>query len=74
MPEVPRVREAIADGRDLGVFAPVDPAAASAFLLTALNGIVVWYRTDGPLDRGAIIDAYTALALRAVGATGAAPA
>lgn len=66
-------RDAIADGRDAGVFAPVDPAAASAFILTALNGIVVWYRLDGPIDRGAIVDAYTALALRSVGATGSLP-
>lgn len=66
-------REAIVAGRDAGVFAPVDPAAASAFILTALNGIVVWYRAEGPLDRTAIVDAYAALALRAVGATGALP-
>jgi TetR/AcrR family transcriptional regulator, cholesterol catabolism regulator len=61
-------REAIADGRDAGVFAPVDPAAAGAFILTALNGIVVWYRADGTLDRSAIVDIYAALALRSVGA------
>jgi TetR/AcrR family transcriptional regulator, cholesterol catabolism regulator len=66
-------RETIADGRDAGVFAPVDPAAAAAFILTALNGLVVWYRPDGPLDRTALADAYGALALRAVGATGALP-
>lgn len=67
-------REAIADGREAGVFAPVDVAAAAAFILTALNGIVVWYRTDGALDRSAIVDAYAALALRAVGANGSLPA
>lgn len=66
-------REAIADGREAGVFAPVDVAAAAAFILTALNGIVVWYRTDGALDRSAIVDAYAALALRAVGANGSLP-
>jgi AcrR family transcriptional regulator len=66
-------REAIADGRQAGVFAPVDPAVAAAFILTALNGIVVWYRRDGLLDRGDIVDAYTALALRSVGANGAPP-
>ena len=53
-----------------GVFAPVDPAAAAAFILTALNGVVVWYRPAGALDRTALADAYTALALRAVGANG----
>jgi AcrR family transcriptional regulator len=66
-------REAIADGRHAGVFAPVDPAAAAAFILTALNGVVLWYRRDGALDRSAIVDAYAALALRAVGANGALP-
>jgi AcrR family transcriptional regulator len=66
-------REAIADGREAGVFSPVDVAAAAAFILTALNGIVVWYRTDGALDRTAIVDAYAALALRAVGANGSLP-
>lgn len=65
-----RFREIIAAGTDAGVFAPVDPAAAAAFILTALNGVVVWYRPTGALDRTALTDAYTALALRAVRADG----
>ncbi len=68
-----RFREVIIAGSEAGVFAPVDPAAAAAFILTALNGVVVWYRPNGPLDRTALTDAYTALALRAVGANGTAP-
>lgn len=65
-----RFREVIAAGTDARVFAPADPAAAAAFILTALNGVVDWFRADGPLDRTALADAYTALALRAVGADG----
>ena len=42
----------IADGIAAGMFAPVDPAVAAAFVLTALNGMVAWYRPDGRLGRG----------------------
>ena len=45
-----RFRTAIADGVEAGAFAPVDPAAAAAFILTALNGLVAWYRPDGRLS------------------------
>jgi hypothetical protein len=38
----------------------------AAFLLTALNGLVTWYRTDGPIPATAIADMYADLALRAV--------
>ena len=34
-----------------GVFAPVDPALTAAYILTALNGLVAWYRPDGRLHR-----------------------
>ena len=60
-----RFREVIADGVASGEFATVDPAAAAAFILTALNGLVSWYRPDGRLGRTAIADLYGDLAVRA---------
>ena len=62
-----RFRETIAAGTTAGTFDPVDPVAAAAFLLTALNGLVAWYRPGGRLDPAALVDAYVDLALRAVG-------
>ena len=44
-----RFRAVIGDGIAAGTFAPVDPAVSAAFILTALNGIVTWYRPDGRL-------------------------
>ena len=61
-----RFRAVIADGIAAGTFAPVDPAVSAAFILTALNGIVTWYRPDGRLKPGAIATAFADLALRAV--------
>jgi len=61
-----RFRRAISSGVDAGAFAPVDPVAAAAFILTALNGLVAWYRPSGRLSAGAIADTYAELALRAV--------
>ena len=61
-----RFRAVITDGIATGTFAPVDPAVAGAFVLTALNGLVAWYRPDGRLAPAALADAYTDLALRAV--------
>jgi len=60
-----RFRSVIADGVDQGEFAAVDPAAAAAFILTALNGLVAWYRPDGRLEPAAIADLFTDLAVRA---------
>jgi len=61
-----RFRSVIADGVTAGTFAPVDPATAAAFVLTALNGIVTWYRPEGRLKPTALAEAYADLALRAV--------
>jgi len=60
-----RFRTVIADGVAAGEFATVDPAAAAAFVLTALNGLVAWYRPDGRLARAEIAELYTDLAVRA---------
>jgi AcrR family transcriptional regulator len=61
-----RFRAAIAAGTADGSFAFVDPAIASTFLLTALNGIAGWYRTDGHLGPAQIGDAYADLAIRSL--------
>ena len=61
-----RFRTVIADGVASGTFAAVDPAVAASFILTALNGLVVWYRPDGRLSPAALTDAYADLVLRAV--------
>ncbi len=61
-----RFRAVIAEGAAAGRFDVPDPSAASAFILTALNGLVAWYRPNGRLDEAAIADAYASLALAAV--------
>jgi TetR/AcrR family transcriptional regulator, cholesterol catabolism regulator len=64
-----RFRTVIEDGAREGAFVAVEPVAAAAFVLTALNGLVAWYRPNGRLTEPAIADAYARLALGAVGAT-----
>jgi hypothetical protein len=49
-----------------GEFAPVDPALAATFLLTALNGVGTWYRPDGRRSPAEIGEAYADLALRSL--------
>ena len=65
-----RFRRAIERGVESGAFAPVDPALTSAYILTALNGLVSWYRPSGRLSARTIADAYADLSLRAVQAHG----
>ena len=61
-----RFRTAIADGIRTGAFGAVEPGIAAAYILTALNGLVTWYRPDGRLSVNEIADAYADLSLRAV--------
>jgi AcrR family transcriptional regulator len=61
-----RFRAAIEAGVASGRFTAVDPTSASAFILTAMNGLVAWYRPDGRMSQAEIIEAYSALALGAV--------
>ncbi len=65
-----RWRQLIAEGSEAGAFAPADPPLAAAYLLTALNGIVTWYRPDGPLSARAIAAEFVNLSLRSLGAQG----
>ena len=61
-----RFSAAIADGVRMGAFEVADPAVATEFILTALNGLVTWYRPDGRLPARTIADLYADLSLRAV--------
>ena len=61
-----RFRSVIGEGIAAGAVAPVDPVVAGAFVLTALNGLVAWYRPDGRLEPSALADQMADLALRAV--------
>jgi AcrR family transcriptional regulator len=61
-----RFSSTIADGIQAGVFQASDPGVASTYILTALNGLVTWYRPDGRLPARAIADLYADLSLRAV--------
>lgn len=61
-----RFRKTIADGVETGTFTPVDPPIAAAYVLTALNGLVAWYRPDGRWLAREIADAFADLTLRAV--------
>ena len=60
------LRTLIVDGIAAGVFRSTDPVLASAFLLTALNGIAAWYRPDGRLSADRIADHFVDLALRSL--------
>ncbi len=68
-----RFRTAIADGVESGAFVAVDPVPTAAYILSALNGLVAWYRLSGRLDVRTIADTYADLSLRAVTAHGARP-
>jgi AcrR family transcriptional regulator len=61
-----RFRTAIADGARTGAFHAVDPVVTSAYILTALNGLVSWYNPSGRLSSRAIADTFADLSLRAV--------
>jgi AcrR family transcriptional regulator len=61
-----RFRALIVEGIACRAFAPVDPAMASAFLLTALNGIATWYRPEGRLSAARIADEFSGLAIRSL--------
>ncbi len=65
-----RFRGTIEQGVETGSFVAVDPILTAAYILTALNGLVAWYRPKGRLSARDIADAYADLTLRAVQAHG----
>jgi AcrR family transcriptional regulator len=68
-----RFRTTIEQGVQTGSFEAVDPVVTAAYILTALNGLVSWYRPSGRLSAHDIADAYADLTLRAVQAHGGRP-
>jgi AcrR family transcriptional regulator len=61
-----RFRSVIADGTRTGAFEVPDPDVATAYILTALNGLVSWYQPGGRLSGREIADIYADYSLRAV--------
>lgn len=61
-------RDAIADGKRQGAFDVADVKVAAIYILSALNWTYQWYRVQGELSLDALIDHYTQLSWRVVGA------
>ncbi|HJP89906.1 MAG TPA: TetR/AcrR family transcriptional regulator [Candidatus Limnocylindrales bacterium] len=59
-----RFRRRIEDGIAVGAFAMTDPAVATITLLSALNGIAIWYDPAGRLPADRIADHEVDLMLR----------
>lgn len=59
-----RFRRRIGDGIAVGAFRLTDPAVASSALLSALNGVAMWYDPAGRLGPDRIADHLVELALR----------
>ncbi len=58
-------REILREGIEAGVFrADLDVPLITRFILTALNGVAVWYRPMGPLSPEQIAEAFTDWAIR----------
>jgi TetR/AcrR family transcriptional regulator, cholesterol catabolism regulator len=56
-------RRVIADGVANGDFIKVDPRLTATAILSALNGIATWYRSDGELSADDIADQHASLFL-----------
>lgn len=56
-------RAVIADGVARGEFAPADPKLAAMLVLSALNGVHLWYRAGGGLGPGEIADRFADMLL-----------
>jgi AcrR family transcriptional regulator len=61
-----RFRTVLSDGVRSGAFQALDPLATAAYILTAVNGLVSWYRPDGRLSPRVIADTFADLSLRTV--------
>jgi TetR/AcrR family transcriptional regulator, cholesterol catabolism regulator len=61
-----RFREVIGDGIAVEAFRGADVNLAATFILTALNGLAAWYRSDGRLSADRIADLYVDLSLRSL--------
>jgi AcrR family transcriptional regulator len=63
-----RFRAHIEAGMAIGAFAITDPAIAARTLLSALNGVALWYDPSGRLPAGRITDHLADLSMRMLGA------
>lgn len=64
-------RRVLADGKAAGIFRPdLDPVVTGILLLSVLNSVDRWYRPDGPLDRGQLVDAILAFTLDGIALPG----
>lgn len=61
-----RFRSTIDGGIASGAFTAVDPTVTAAYILTALNGLVQWYRPLGRSSPRDVADSFADLSLRAV--------
>jgi TetR/AcrR family transcriptional regulator, cholesterol catabolism regulator len=61
-----RFRAVVDRGVRDGSFRATDPALATTFLLTALNGLAAWYRPHGRLTAAEIAERYADLAARSL--------
>jgi TetR/AcrR family transcriptional regulator, cholesterol catabolism regulator len=59
-------RQVIGEGIAAGTFSGVDPRLTASAVLTALNGIATWFRSDGLLSAEEIADEYADLFLRSL--------
>ncbi|PSR24057.1 MAG: TetR/AcrR family transcriptional regulator [Sulfobacillus acidophilus] len=57
------------DGIDQGLFRVEDESLARLFILSALNGVIRWYRPDGRLSSKQVAQAFAPLVLRVLGVT-----
>ena len=57
-------RAVIAEGIATGAFAPTDPKLAATLVLSALNGIPGWFRSDGPLSAEDVAEGFADMLLR----------
>ncbi len=55
------------DGIDAGTFRVEDESLARLFILSALNGVIRWYRPDGRLSSKQVAQAFWPLVLRVLG-------
>lgn len=61
-----RFRRRIEDGIAVGAFAMTDPGIATSTLLSAVNGVAVWYDRSGRLPADRIADHLVELSLRMI--------
>ncbi len=57
------VTATIAEGCSVGDFDVASPELAAFAVLDAINGINLWYRSDGPVDLPTLVDRYLAMTL-----------